>query len=121
MSISLNYVVNMQRVDADNTIRNQMDASASLVLPNNILGDDTIALANGAVNTPVTLLNTVVDFLFIQSDKDITIRLIANDAPALTTKAFFLDGKNITAVFLSNASGSTATVRIVQALTQALS
>ncbi len=121
MADSLNYTVNIQRTDANNAIRNQADASASLSLPDNYVGDTTVPVANNEVDKPVALLHAFMDFFYITADKAITVKFGSVTGTPFTLRSggvMVVDGSNITALYLSNTSGSTAVVRIIQALRQ---
>lgn len=122
-AISLNYAVNIQRVDADNAIRNQLDATASITLPNDIIGDTTLALINNELDHPVCLVNPTMDIVFVQADTEITVKFnTVTDTPFVLRAGgcMLVDAKNMTGIYLSNTSGSTATVRVLQALRQSL-
>lgn len=121
MADSLNYTVNIQRTDSDNAIRNQADASASISLPDNYVGDTTVPVVNNELDKPVALLNSVMDFFYISADKAVTVKFNSTTGTPFTLRAggvMVVDGINLTALYLSNTSGSTAVVRIIQALRQ---
>jgi hypothetical protein len=121
MADSLNYTLNIQRVDTNNAIRNQADTSVSISLPDNFIGDETRALSNGQLDQPVTFLNSVMDIIYIQTDMEITVKFNAISGTPFLLRAggsMLVDGKNLTALYLSNTSGSTAVVRVIQALRQ---
>lgn len=123
MAATLNYTVNLQRIDADNAIRNQVVFSASLSLPASIIGDDTLSIINNELDKDVGLLAAVMDFFYIESDKEIVVKFGATNGTPFTIRAggsMTIDAKNLTALYISNTSGATATVRVIQALRQTL-
>lgn len=122
-STILNYVVNIQRVDESNAIRNQLDVAATVTLPNNIIGDTTIALVDNQLDYHVCLIDPIMDLVFVQTDGEITVKYnTVTDTPFVLRSGgcMLVDGKNLTGIYLSNTTGSTATVRILQARRQSL-
>jgi hypothetical protein len=78
------------------------------------------AVANGASNQAITLVNNTADYTAIATDQTVTIK-VNGSATAMTltpraagtkTFAFYVKGQ-ITALTVSNASGSTANLDIV--------
>jgi hypothetical protein len=121
MSLSLNYNFTLQRVDPDNGIRNQLDGDAVITIPDDIFGDSTYAFNDGDVDKSIPLVDGIIDILGILTDMEITVKLNDVLGTPMTIRAggtFFLDGKNITALFVSNASGHVAHPRIIQSVRQ---
>jgi len=121
MALSLNYTINLQRVDPDNAIRNQADREASISIPDNILGDDTLTLPDGQLDKQMNKLGPVIDFVLLLTDQEITVKFnTVLGTPFIIRKcgSLLVDGKNIDQVFISNTSGSPATVRYIQAVRQ---
>lgn len=120
--LSLSYNLTLQRVDPDNGIRNQFDGDATIEIPDDIFGDSTYAFKDGDVDREIPLVDGIIDILAILTDMEITIKLNSTLGTPMTIRAggtFLLDGKNITALFVSNASGFDAHPRIIQSVRQA--
>lgn len=122
-NVTLNYVVNIQRVDASNAIRNQLDTTASISLPNNIIGDTTLALVDNQLDYHVCLIQPAMDLVFVQTDTEITVKYnTTTDTPFVLRPGgcMLVDALNLSGIYLSNTSGSIATVRILQARRQSI-
>lgn len=74
-----------------------------------------ITLATGVVNQAVDLTPlTSVSNLYIETTATISMKLNLNTNPAITvTDVAFLGTSGVTALYLSNSSGQTATIKLV--------
>jgi hypothetical protein len=123
MPLSVRYSLTVQRVDPDNGIRNQLDGTADIPVPDNIFGDNTYAIPDGTVDMPISLIYSTVDIVSILTSQEIVVKF--NDILGTTFTlrpggSMLIDGKNITAIYISNASGNQAVVRVLQAVRQDL-
>lgn len=121
MPLSVNYVLTLQRVDSDNGIRNTFDPEASITIPDNLFGDSTYCFVDGTVDKPVGLITDILDLVAISTDQEITVKfndILGTPFTLRAGGALLIDGKNITAIFISNSSGYEAHPRIIQAIRQ---
>lgn len=121
MPLSVRYSLTVQRVDPDNGIRNQLDGAADIAVPDNIFGDNTYCVADGAVDKPLELIFSTVDLVAILTSQEVVVKFNDVLGTPFTLRAggcMLIDGKNITAVYVSNASGNDAVVRFQQAVRQ---
>ena len=121
MPLSVSYALTLQRVDPDNGIRNQFDGDAVVNIPDNIFGDNTYCFKDGDVDKVVQLISDIVDMVAILTDQEIVVKFNDVLGTPFTIRAggtMFIDGKNITAIFVSNSSGNEAHPRIIQAIRQ---
>ena len=114
----LNYNLKLQRVDSNNVITNQADLSQSVNLPNNVVGDQNYLIAAGAVDVPLNIESPNADIVALFPAVEITVKLNAVTGTPMTIRSggvLFIDGKNITAIYVSNSGSSAANLRFIQA------
>lgn len=114
MSLTVNYSIHLERVDADSGIRSIQDITGTDGPPESQFGDNTLMVADGDVDKVMYLVAPTVDVLSIQSDTPITIKLNSTaTTPIPGVTVFYLNATNITALYFSNSSGKPATVRFI--------
>jgi len=78
--------------------------------------DFDYALATASTNTAITLGSiTTATWLYVYSDQAISVNINSNTETAksvLANKPLFISGTSITALYVTNASGSTANMKI---------
>jgi len=112
------YTIRIQEQDSNGVIGCQANQTQAIPLSQNVSGDQTYLIPAGATDFPLPLPNNYADFIALFPVGEITVKINSVASTPETIRAGgvkVLDGKNVTAVFVSNSATSETNVRFMQA------
>ena len=121
--LKISYSLTVQEVDSDLNILSTTVIDPSISLASSITSNSKFNVPTGTIDKEVPLTDLfgepepTIDFLLIRASGAITFKLESTSAAPLSIRSggvVLLDSANITALYISNASGAAVVVQVIQ-------
>ncbi len=117
LTTKLSYEFSLQATDERNMITMQSKPCKVLTLSGGVHGEQNYSILPGQIDFEVPLLASSADFVMVQANQPISMKLNdAGNTPVPQFKFFVFDGAGITKIFITNPDASlTVSLKVIQA------